>query len=882
MKRLFSSIIGVIVACSGFLSPAPVRAAAADGTLIKASGPAIYYVMDGKRYVFPNEKVYLTWYADFGSVVSVSDAELASYMIGGNVTYKPGVRMIKIQSDPKVYAVGAGGLLRWIASEDAARILFGNDWNKQIDDVSDAFFFNYRAGSPVFGASDFNAALERAIAGIAADVRARSVAPPAEGALHTAVKSGKWSDASVWGGKIPGPGSRVSIPSNITVTLDADDSGTLVSVDIAGTLEFSKEKSHTLSSRGIDVRAGGSLTVGTEAAPWPAAFTATIRLVGASTEALPGDGLNVQGTLDLHGAKTAKTWTRLAAPAAAGATEITLDAAVDWPTGSDIVLSTGSATNSKPEAATFVSKEGATLQLDKPLAHAHFFEGGAIEVGLLSRNVSVVGTGNGQGSSVRVSGSGKARLSHVEFDAMGHRGSREVAPVVFDAASEGSLSSLKGVSFHDSVRCVAISRTTGVSIEQSVAYGITGDCFSMDDGTETSAVLRGNLVVDVKKAGDQPVAAFHLRHPGAILDGNVVVGSEGHGIWYDLPEEVARLNGLKVRPREADLGLFKDNEVRRAAKDGLRVDDAGDGRMNYSPLTKASFSGYRGLHNERGFWMRGSNLEVTGATLLANKVGGAFAAFGAVLKDSTVTGNPDSASSTPTARVGFLFIDGPVTVVNTTFRNFVGSATIRSAALGFLDFNEKPVDPLSGYRGLTFVNARVWDALSPTKAGEKMSVVRDIDGGRAIAMNTPYLDHSCSPLQRNVLACPGTYAQLLVSVRDIDARADSFERVDSGASVTLSEGPAFDGTYAYGTVIEGLAYRFVAADTRSLGVDYYGQQGPLTLRIKTTENASVKEGINPWRKTDLATLEEGTWAYDAATGEAVIKLGPGDSVSVTW
>jgi len=32
----------------------------ANGDLIKASGPAVYYYAVGKRYVFPNQNTYLT------------------------------------------------------------------------------------------------------------------------------------------------------------------------------------------------------------------------------------------------------------------------------------------------------------------------------------------------------------------------------------------------------------------------------------------------------------------------------------------------------------------------------------------------------------------------------------------------------------------------------------------------------------------------------------------------------------------------------------------------------------------------------------------------------------------------------------------------------
>ncbi len=130
---------------------AQVARAASPGDLIKMDGnPAVYYLgSDLKRYVFPNEKTFMTWYSDFSSVVTVSQSELESYPIGGNVTYRPGTRLVKITTDPKVYAVEPGGVLRWVTTEQIAQDLYGSNWNQRIDDVPDPFFVNYTVGSDI-------------------------------------------------------------------------------------------------------------------------------------------------------------------------------------------------------------------------------------------------------------------------------------------------------------------------------------------------------------------------------------------------------------------------------------------------------------------------------------------------------------------------------------------------------------------------------------------------------------------------------------------------------------------------------------------------------------------------------------------------------------
>jgi plastocyanin len=116
-----------------------------SGDLIRGTSfSAVYYMgADGFRYVFPNDKTYFTWYSDFDDVKFLTDAELAKIQMGGNVTYKPESRMIKINSDPKVYTVWNGGTLYWVETEAMATSLYGANWNTMIDDVPDGFFSNY-------------------------------------------------------------------------------------------------------------------------------------------------------------------------------------------------------------------------------------------------------------------------------------------------------------------------------------------------------------------------------------------------------------------------------------------------------------------------------------------------------------------------------------------------------------------------------------------------------------------------------------------------------------------------------------------------------------------------------------------------------------------
>ena len=106
------------------------------------------------------------------------------------------------------------------------------------------------------------------------------------------------------------------------------------------------------------------------------------------------------GTVDMHGANIAQTWTRLAATAAVGATQITLQQPVNWPVGGEIVIATTGNFQSQGETETrtitAVSSNGLTLTLNAALTYQHLGVTQTVgstsvefraEVGLLSRNI---------------------------------------------------------------------------------------------------------------------------------------------------------------------------------------------------------------------------------------------------------------------------------------------------------------------------------------------------------------------------------------------------------------------------------------------------------------------------------------------------------------
>lgn len=232
MKRFSSFVVAASFLVAG-LSPLASHAAAPNGSLIKGqTSSSVYFLAEGKRYSFPNEAVFKTWYADFSGVMTVPDTELASYMLGGNVTYRPGARLVKVTTDPKVYAVSRYGVLRWVTSESVATALYGTNWNKNVDDVADTFFTNYLVGAPVTIPSDFSVTNELTVSTFDQDIRPSGYVPPS------------------------GPNAP------------ATPSGTVVSVSVSASqatlnqtlLVFARVSGNTMPTTKLEVYANGNMT----------------------------------------------------------------------------------------------------------------------------------------------------------------------------------------------------------------------------------------------------------------------------------------------------------------------------------------------------------------------------------------------------------------------------------------------------------------------------------------------------------------------------------------------------------------------------------------------------------------------------------------------
>ena len=612
----------------------------------------------------------------------------------------------------------------------------------------------------------------------------------------------RWSDPGTWnGGVVPSAGQKVTIPSDAKVVLDTD-TASLAGLQVDGSLRFA-ERDLSLTSRWIIVH--GLFKVGTASDPFR--HRATITLTGAESEQDVMDmGTKVLGvmggTLELHGRRT-KGWTRLAAMAQPGATEIQLATTLNWRPGDRIVLASSDYWRHHDDEATIVSRSGSTLRLDRPLEYRHWgelqtFAGRTVderaEVGLLTRNIVIRGddssTDGGFGAHTMIMEGGTARIEGVEFTNVGQRKRLKRYPVHFHMDRDAPDSYLKRSSIHHSFnRCVTVHGTNRLRVQGNVCFEHVGHGYFLEDGAETDNVISGNLGLGTKSIEngllptDRNPATFWITNPDNIVRDNAAGGSDGFGFWYALPEHPTGLSDRPdIWPRRTPLTLFTDNVAHSNGDRGLNVDSGprpnGETEATYysprvdpsdrdSEKVVARFENLTAYMNrDRGVWLRGENHVVSNAVLADNRSGATFASSESFLEDSLVVGETANKGMTedweevghdgralpffwePEVQItGFEFYDGRVGVRNTMFVNFEANPVRPSGALGYLAPDAFSIDPKNFAEDVTFV-ASTPVYLAPPEAGmdgDLAKVFVDRDGsvtgtaGKAVVVDNPFL-----------------------------------------------------------------------------------------------------------------------------------------------
>ena len=242
------------------------------------------------------------------------------------------------------------------------------------------------------------------------------------------------TDPVVWADAIPSEGDDVWIPSWKQVLLDVDTPvlGRLV---VEGVLVINATSHVDLSATWIEIKGGALIIATTDAnghvlGPFEGSTSITLHgttsklaaehgaspretpeiVLGKEGLPLAPAGLGVFGSLVAHGRPSAHSFAPLAETAAPGSTEVTIDAIVDWPPESEIVFAPSDFDMHNAEVVRVVSTRRwastTIVTIDNPLQYLHY--AGSAEqygtreirmrsrVGLLTRNIVIRGTGDGE------------------------------------------------------------------------------------------------------------------------------------------------------------------------------------------------------------------------------------------------------------------------------------------------------------------------------------------------------------------------------------------------------------------------------------------------------------------------------------------------------
>lgn len=129
--------------------------------VIKSQGLGFLYWRgsNGNRFSFPTEDVFLSWFpaSQFRpAIFNLTDAQVVAIPLAGSVLYKAGTRLIKLSSDPKIFAVGNNGSIHWIPSEGTIEKIFGYYWRNILVTIPDVLFVNYSVGRVIESPQDFD------------------------------------------------------------------------------------------------------------------------------------------------------------------------------------------------------------------------------------------------------------------------------------------------------------------------------------------------------------------------------------------------------------------------------------------------------------------------------------------------------------------------------------------------------------------------------------------------------------------------------------------------------------------------------------------------------------------------------------------------------
>ena len=357
-------------------------------------------------------------------------------------------------------------------------------------------------------------------------------------------QSGPWSAKETWDtGSVPLKGDRVIIRPGHTVAYDVDSQEVIRLVQIAGTLDFARDRNtrlevglvtviaseeptedgfdcHATPKPVVEGQALAALLIGQPGNPIPGKFQSLIRLhyiEGMDKETCPTI-VCCAGRMEIHGEPMKQTWVKLKKEAQVGATTLaSMDSVSDWKVGDKIVISStrrprggrgggeGNANQNEERRVASIGEGNAAggypLTLDAPLTFEHYAdetEGFQGEIANLSRNV-IIESANPDGvrGHTMYHKNSAGSISYAEFRHLGKQDILGKYSIHFHLCGNTMRgSSVIGASIWDSQnRLITIHGTDDLVIRDCVGFKNIGHAYFLEDGTETNNIIDHNVAI---------------------------------------------------------------------------------------------------------------------------------------------------------------------------------------------------------------------------------------------------------------------------------------------------------------------------------------------------------------------------------------------------
>lgn len=308
-----------------------------------------------------------------------------------------------------------------------------------------------------------------------------------------------------------------------------------------------------------------------------------------------------------------RTHTKLAQTALRGSSEIVLEESVDWPTDSQILITSTASNGTFEEAETATLSEvldgGLRVRLASPLLYDHLGEivglaGGhnfefRANVALLSRNVVIQGDTKSaldkHGAHIllhsrthnaivdRSKGESlTGRIENIELRYAGQMGRLGRYSIHFHMIGAVQNSYVRSSSVHHTYnRMIALHGVHFLRVQNNIGFENMGHALFIEDGVETRNVITGNLIANTRESfamltTDATPASYWLVNGDNYVEGNIAAGSTHYGFWF-FPEPKVRGKSEndpgsdQVCPQGVPLLRFADNEAHNNKRYGLRI-----------------------------------------------------------------------------------------------------------------------------------------------------------------------------------------------------------------------------------------------------------------------------------------------------------------------